>query len=141
MADSFVKVTGNIGRDPEVRHFESGKKICQFSIALYQGKNKQSAWMDVECWGAIADAAAQLAKGNRITVTGQIGQDEWEDKSTGQKRTKIKIKAESVAFTPWEDLDGNNSSSQSTQRQSQPASMGSNQDTGKPIDDYDSIPF
>ena len=53
--------------------------------------------MDVELWGRVAEIAGEyVKKGNPLYVEGRLKQDSWEDKDSGQKRTKLKVVAENI---------------------------------------------
>ena len=94
---SYVVLNGNTGNDPE--QFGKGETTCaSFRMAVSGGKDKPSIWLDVTCFGVTAEGVlADVAKGSKLIVTGRLAQDEWEDKETGAKRTKIKVIADEVA--------------------------------------------
>ncbi len=88
---NHVEFEGNLGRDPEIQYFESGSFVVKFSMAVYQGKEKDgnpkpSVWMQVNAWGF--EDAANLTKGDRVHVVGQMGADNWTDRETGKPRSK-----------------------------------------------------
>ena len=94
-----VCLIGRIGRDPEMRHTQSGTAVCTLSLAVDDGwgDNKKTYWFDVVCWKEAAERAAQhLAKGARVAVTGRLTQREWE--KDGQKRRIVEIVASSVDY-------------------------------------------
>jgi len=86
-------LVGNLGRDPEIRTFDSGTVMASFSIAVWQGQEKPSTWVDVKAFKGVADAASLLRKVDRIRITGKLAHDEWNDKATGAKRTKMYVVA------------------------------------------------
>lgn len=89
---------GNLGKDPSIKFSQTGKAVCNFSIALNQGSGdkKTTLWLNVVCFDKTAERAAELAKGGRCLVVGRIEQDEWNDKATGEKRTSLKCVASTV---------------------------------------------
>ena len=90
-------LTGNLGRDPEVRYFESGKAKCEFSIAVSVGKDKPADWFDVCAWGASAERAQKLlSKGSRVVVIGSLKQERWADQESGAQRSKVVLNAQSI---------------------------------------------
>ena len=96
-ANNQASLTGNLGRDPEIRHFESGKSLAQFSIAVSTGRDKPADWFDIECWNKSAERAVQrLSKGSRVVVTGSLRQERWQDRQTGAQRSKVVLNAESI---------------------------------------------
>jgi single-strand DNA-binding protein len=105
--DNSVTIAGNLGDDPELRFTPTGLAVAQFSVAVYGGKDKPSDWFDVTCWEKLAENVAEsCVKGGRVTVYGRITQDRWEDKETGQKRSKVKIVADDVALSlKWDPAE------------------------------------
>lgn len=83
-----VTLIGNLGKDPEIRHFEGGGKVTKFSLATnenYQDKNgewqSQTEWHSIICWGRLAESAEQrLKKGMQIYCEGKITYRKWQDK-------------------------------------------------------------
>lgn len=99
MSTNVVVLTGRLGKDPEVRATNSGKSVVSFSIAVDDGwgEKKKTDWWDVEAWDKTAEAVGRLGKaGKRVTVTGSLKKDEWQDKSSGEKKSRTKIRAMSV---------------------------------------------
>ena len=95
--NNITTLTGHLGRDPELRWFESGKAKCQFSIAVSTGKDKPSDWFDVVAWGQSAERAAdRLRKGSRVVVVGSLKQERWTDRTTGAQRSKVVVTAQSI---------------------------------------------
>ncbi|MCB0772064.1 MAG: single-stranded DNA-binding protein [Flavobacteriales bacterium] len=87
-----VQLMGNLGKDPEVREFEGGKKRARFSLATNErfpygdGQFKEDTqWHDVVAWGRTAEQVAQLRKGSRIAMEGRLVHRTYETKE-GQKR-------------------------------------------------------
>jgi single-strand DNA-binding protein len=67
------QITGNLGRDPELRHTPNGAPVCSFSVAVRQpkvrGEDPAPFWVKVEVWNATADWASQnLRKGDQVAV-------------------------------------------------------------------------
>ncbi|MBI2932202.1 MAG: single-stranded DNA-binding protein [Planctomycetes bacterium] len=100
-----VLLIGNLTRDPELRYTPAGAAICEFAIAVnrkFTGKNgekEEVAFLDIVTWTRQAEICAEyLKKGRPVFVEGRLTQDRWEDKQTGQKRSRIRITAERVQF-------------------------------------------
>lgn len=118
MAASFNKVilAGNLARDPEVRYTPKGTAIAAFSIGVnrrWTGEDRQAheetTWVDVTAFGAQAETiAAHCAKGSGLLVEGRLRTESWEDKKTGQKRSKLSVILEGFTFTgpPKKDAEG-----------------------------------
>jgi len=97
---------GNLTRDPELRYTPKGSAICKISIAVNRkwttesGEKKEEAtFVDVDCFGKTAEAVAQyFRKGRPIMVEARLKLDQWDDKTTGQKKSKLGVVAESFQF-------------------------------------------
>ena len=105
-SDNFVSLTGNVTKDPELRFTNGGQAVLSFGIAVnrrWQNKatqewEEQVSFFDIVAWRDLANNSAEsLTKGDRITVTGRLEQRSWDDKNTGDKRSKIEIVADEVA--------------------------------------------
>jgi single-strand DNA-binding protein len=92
-------VTGNLGRDPEMSYVPSGAAVTKFSLAVYQGKDKPTWWINVTCWNDLAERVNEkLQKGQEVLVQGRLQMREYEDKQ-GIKRHVIDLNASSVQAT------------------------------------------
>lgn len=91
-------LTGNLGRDPEFNTTQTGQMVSKFSLAVRQQKKDAPAfWVKVEVWGKQAEYVANyLKKGASVCVTGQVGEDQWNDKNTGELKKAIVIRNASV---------------------------------------------
>ena len=104
MADNSITLTGNITRDPERRFSNGGMAITSFSLAVNsrkKGKNGEYEddpnFFDITCFGDLAEHVAEsLSKGARAIVTGRLDWSSWDDKETGQKRSKVQVIADGV---------------------------------------------
>ena len=106
MPDNTVTLVGNCTRDAELRFTPSGSAIVSFGLAVNRKwQNRQSqeweeevSFFDVTGFGSLAENAAEsISKGDRIIVTGRLRQETWDDKNTGDKRSKISVVADEVA--------------------------------------------
>lgn len=105
-----VLLVGHLTRDPELRHTAGGTAVCEFSMALNSREKVNGEWddrvdyFDIVVWGNQGENCAQyLAKGKLVGVDGRLRQDRWEDKDSGQKRSRVKITADAIQFlTPGE---------------------------------------
>ena len=94
-----VFLIGNLTRDPDVRYTPKGTAVADLGLAINrtwtddQGEKKEeTTFVDVTLWGRTAEIAQQyLKKGNPAFVEGHLQLDTWDDKQTGQKRSKLKI--------------------------------------------------
>ncbi len=101
MANSIntITISGNMGKDPELKEFQSGTKKATFSVAVSEGVkvNNQwetkTTWVLVEFWGNDAEYINSYgAKGAFIVVTGRLAEDTWE--KDGQTQRKVYIKGD-----------------------------------------------
>ncbi len=105
-----VRLTGNIGGDPEIKTFENGSKVANCSIAVDDSYTKKSDnggerekvtvvdWIDLSAWGYTADLFEKyVKKGTRLTVGGKLKTRSYEDKE-GNNRIATYIKVESILF-------------------------------------------
>jgi single-strand DNA-binding protein len=92
--------TGRAGKDPEVRYFESGKMVAEFSIAVDGWKRDQKPlWLNLKIWGRIADVAANyVRKGSMIAVSGQLENETWADRVSGEERSKIVLNVKDLTL-------------------------------------------
>ena len=105
---SFNKVIlmGNLTRDPELRQTKGGTSICRFSVAVNRSYNSQdgstrdeTCFVEVDSFGRKAENIAKFfGKGKSILVEGRLRQENWEDKQSGQKRSKLLVVLESFEF-------------------------------------------
>lgn len=79
--------SGNVGRDPEMRYFESGNCLATFSLPIEGRRDGETFWLNVKVWGKQATVIADyVKKGSRIIVNGELEFESWE--SNGEKKTK-----------------------------------------------------
>jgi single-strand DNA-binding protein len=98
--DNTVAFVGNLGFDPELRYIPNGSALATLRVSVPQGKDKDPAWIDVTCWGDLAEHVVEsCSKGSRVSVQGRITEDTWQDKQTGDKRSKVKVIADDVALS------------------------------------------
>jgi single-strand DNA-binding protein len=103
---SFNKVIllGNLTRDPEVRYTPKGSAVCDLGIAINRQytldsgeKREEVTFVDVVLWSRLAEIAGEyLKKGRPIFIEGRLQLDTWDDKQTGQKRSKLRVIGETM---------------------------------------------
>lgn len=101
-----VFLIGNLTRDPELRVTPKGTAICQFGLAVNRQFKEESGaardettFIDCEAWGKTGELISKyLAKGAPAMIEGRLKLDQWEDKASGQKRSKLKVVVENVQF-------------------------------------------
>ena len=101
-----VMLIGNLTRDPELRVTPKGTAICQFGLAVNRtfkdesgATRDETTFVDIEAWGKQGETIAKyVTKGRPLFVEGRLKLDSWDDKTTGQKRSKMKIVLENFQF-------------------------------------------
>jgi single-strand DNA-binding protein len=101
-----VILAGNLTRDPEVRYTPKGMAISKITLAINRtwknetGETKEDVtFVDVDAFGRQAEVIGQyLKKGRPLLVEGRLKYDTWDDKQSGQKRSKLGVVLESFQF-------------------------------------------
>ncbi len=153
-----VMLIGNLTRDPELRHTPKGTAVAELGLAINRvwkdeqnQKQEETTFVDVTLWGRQAELAQQyLTKGNPVYIEGRLNLDTWDDKTTGQKRSKLKVIGENLQFLSSGKSTGGGNSGGYSERPPQ-ASSAPQQRSGPPqgasaapADDFqedDDIPF
>jgi single-strand DNA-binding protein len=106
---SFNKVIllGNLTRDPQVRYTPSGTAVTELGIAVNRNwfdkqtnsRREETTFVDVTLWGRQAEVAGEyLSKGRSVLIEGRLQLDQWEDRESGQKRSKLKVVGEQMTM-------------------------------------------
>lgn len=94
-----LTITGNLGKDADIRYLPDGSAVCNFSVADSQGKDKPSIWWSCALFGKRAESLAQyLTKGQQVTVVGTVTEREYVGKEDGQKRKSMDVRVTDVAL-------------------------------------------
>jgi len=138
-----VILAGRLTRDPELRYTPQGTALCKLGLAVsrfYKGRDgerkEETTFIDVTVWEKQAEYLGQRARqGTPVMVEGRLKSDSWEDKATGQRRSKLEVQAVRVQELAW-----------SEQRPGQPSAPAAPaHDTRTPANDEpipdDDIPF
>ena len=99
-----VILIGNVTRDPEVKFTPKGSAVADVGLAINRNytldngeKREETTFVDVELWGRLAEIAGEYAKkGRPIYIEGRLRMDTWEDKTSGQKRSRMKVVGENL---------------------------------------------
>lgn len=92
--------TGRIGKDFELRKSNSGKSVIDFSIAVNEGKDK-TTWVNCQVWDDKADIMSRYFKpGKPVSVETRLKNEEWTDKTTGDKRRGVRFIVKDFSFVP-----------------------------------------
>ena len=153
---SFNKVIllGNLTRDPEVRYTPKGSAVCDLGVAVNRvyttdsgEKREEATFVDVTFWGRTAEVAGEyLKKGRPIFIEGRLQLDSWEDKQSGQKRSKLKVIGETMQLLGGRAAAGASAAADEGQQDRQSPSSGKAsspppKSSAPPEPDDDEIPF
>ena len=140
---------GNIGKDPEIKTLQNGRKFVSFSLATskrYRDNNgeqkEETQWHNIVIWGKTADTFENIGivKGTQLYIEGEITNRSWTDQATGQKRYTTEINVSSFQI-----LSSRNTQGTSGNGASNGSAYGANQQT-RPQPEYnasdeDELPF
>jgi len=102
-----VILMGNLTRDPEVRYTPNQTAVTDLGLAVNrvwydkvsQQKREEVTFVDVTLWGRQAEVAGEyLSKGRSVLIEGRLQLDQWEDRDTGKKRSKLKVVCENMTM-------------------------------------------
>ena len=96
MEINTINLVGRAGREPDVRYFESGSIVANFTLAVNRrSRDEEPDWFNLEIWGKQAQIAADyVKKGSLIGITGSFKIDSWKDKNTGEDRYKPVVRVD-----------------------------------------------
>lgn len=103
-----IFLLGAAGKDPEIRYTGGGTAVATFSIATSEGRkdaqgnwSNETTWHNVKAFGRVAETVKeQVKKGSKVFVEGKLTTESWDDKQTGQKRSKHVIVANYLSVVP-----------------------------------------
>lgn len=137
---SYNRVTliGNLTRNPELRKTKTGSAVTELCLALNRVWNNESGqrqeettFVDVTVWGRSAENAAQyLQKGRSVLIEGRLQLETWQDKQSGQERSKLKVVADAIQFL-GSGQESAASSQESNRRDSRTDDRGSDRRSGR----------
>jgi len=99
-----VMLIGNLTRDPEIKYTPKGTAIADIGLAVNRNyttesgeKREEVTFIDVTLWGRTAEIVGEYCKkGRPLFVEGRLQLDQWDDKQTGQKRSKLKVVGDNI---------------------------------------------
>jgi single-strand DNA-binding protein len=99
-----VLIIGNLTRDPEIKYTPKGTAICDIGLAVNRNyttdggeKREEVTFIDVTLWGKVAEIVGEYCKkGRPLFVEGRLQLDTWDDKQSGQKRSKLKVVGDNI---------------------------------------------
>ena len=101
-----VFLMGNVTRDPEIRYTTGGAALCILGLAINRKfttskgeEREETCFVDIEVWGKQAESCHNyLRKGSPVFVEGRLKFDQWDDRETGRKRSRLLVNGERVQF-------------------------------------------
>ena len=113
-----VMIIGNLTRDPELKYTPKGSAIAEVGVAVNRNyttdsgeKREETTFVDIVLYGRLAEIAGEyLKKGRSAYFEGRLKLDTWDDKQTGQKRSKMRIVGESLQLLGSRDGGGRENS-------------------------------
>lgn len=113
-----VMLMGNCTRDPEIKYTPKGTAVGELGLAVNRTwkndrdeKMEETTFVDVELWGRQAEIAGEyLKKGRPVYIEGRLKLDTWDDKATGQKRSKMRVVCENMQLLGGREGSGDTSS-------------------------------
>jgi single-strand DNA-binding protein len=145
---SFNKVIllGNLTRDPQVRYTPSGTAVAELGLAVNRtwfdkqsnSRKEETTFVDVTVWARTAEVAGEyLSKGRPVLIEGRLQLDQWDDRETGQKRSKLKVIGENMTMLGGGGAGGGGGGGSRGGGQS---SSDASPDQGPPADSYNDDP-
>ena len=141
-------ITGNLTRDPELRTTPNGSSVCSFSVAVNRvfkdssgSQQEDVSFIDCSAWGKLGEMINQYAKkGSGVLVSGRLDQRSWEDKTSGQKRSRVEVVVEDFNFLSNNDREGGNGGGRNFGGESRAEAAPAEEMPDEPID-LSEIPF
>lgn len=130
---------GNVGQDPEVKYLDGNKVVATFTLATnetYKDRNNErqkiTDWHNIEMWDELAKLAEKyVRKGKLLLIEGKLKTDKWNDKTSGEPRSRIVVRANSMNFI----------NTGQGQQQGQPASSAPTESASMAAEPDDDLPF
>ena len=144
-----VILIGNLTRDPELRYTPKGMAIVKIGLAINRtwkneaGETKEEVtFVDVDAFGRTAENIGQyFKKGRPILIEGRLKLDQWDDKQSGQKRSKLGVVLENFQFMDSKVGGGEGGPSEAPRRSAPAAAKDSGGDSEAPPPEDDDVPF
>ena len=145
-----VMLIGNVTRDPEVKYTPKGTAVAEVGLAINRvytpeggERREETTFVDITFWGRQAEIVGEYArKGRPIYVEGRLQLDTWDDKQTGQKRSRLRVVGEQLQLLGSRQDGGGRDSGEGDAPRSRPARPPQPQrPVEAPEPDDDDIPF
>lgn len=153
-----VFLMGNLTRDPELRYTPKGQAVAKLGLAVNRRyttetgeAREETTFVDIDAWGKQAEVLCQYCKkGRPLFVEGRLKLDQWDDKTTGQKRSALRVVLEGFQFIGAPAGEGGGGAATGVARppsarptaQARPAEAASSEGGGDaPPTEEDDVPF
>jgi single-strand DNA-binding protein len=152
-----VILLGHLTRDAEMRYTPKGTVVAKLSLAVNRQwkddagqKREEVAFVDCTAWGKRAEVICQYTrKGLALLIEGYLKQESWDDKQTGQKRTKLVVNVENFSLIQFADReqegrpapDRETSTATRGRSAAEQVKAGAASDNDGPPPDDDDVPF
>lgn len=95
------QITGNLGRDPELKYLNDGKMVANFTVAVRQprrqGQEQPARWVKVAVWGKSAEYVGNyVKKGDKVFICGRVEEPELYTDRNGQQRLAERFTADNI---------------------------------------------
>jgi single-strand DNA-binding protein len=136
-----VILLGNLTRDPQVRYTPGGTAVAEIGMAVNRTwfdkqsnqKKEETTFVDVTLWGRQAEVAGEyLSKGRSVLIEGRLHLDQWDDKTSGEKRSKLKVVAEEMRMVGSRADGGGGGGGGGGERSARGPQTGARRPQGKP---------
>ena len=109
-----IMLIGNLTRDPEIKRTPKGTAVAEIGLAVNRNylteggeKREEVTFVDVTLWGRVAEIVGEYCKkGRPLIVEGRLQLDTWDDKDSGQKRSKLKVVGENIQLLGGREKEG-----------------------------------
>ena len=127
MSLNLIAISGNLGSDASLRQTQSGASVLSWSMAVNdRRKNSQTGeWEDVVSWvpcilfgNRAQSIVSYMLKGVKVSIQGKIREDRWQDRESGQNRSRLEVIVDEIDFMSQRQ-DGGYQQQQPQQRQPQ----------------------
>ena len=135
-----VMLIGNLTRDPELKYTPKGTAIADIGLAVNRNyttdsgeKREEVTFIDVTLWGRVAEIVGEYCKkGRPLFVEGRLQLDTWDDKATGQKRSKLKVVGENIQLLGGREGGAGGGGGEQGESHGEPHSQGRPQQQSRP---------
>ena len=145
-----VILIGNLTRDVDVKYTTGGTAVAEICLGVNRqwfdkatnSKKEEVTFVDVTLWGRTAEVAGEyLSKGSSVLIEGRLSLDTWDDKQTGQKRSKLRVVGENMTMLGGKDGNARQQSQSQPQQSRQPAQSPPESHDYSPPPGGDDVPF